>query len=130
MAHTTASPSDAKTAEIMIEQLQAVLLRAGGKKAEGSRLLAKTADLEETLSYDFGPPVPVKPAHELYAEALLEDGKPQEAIKQFQLSLAREPKRMLSLRGLAKAQTAAGDATSAQRTSAELKAFWQDAPLP
>jgi predicted Zn-dependent protease len=72
----------------------------------------------------------VKPAHELYAEALLEDGKPQEAIKQFQLSLAREPKRMLSLRGLAKAQTAAGDATSAQRTSAELKAFWQDAPLP
>jgi hypothetical protein len=36
-------------AEIIIEQLQAVLLRAGGKKAEGSRLLAKTADLEEPL---------------------------------------------------------------------------------
>src|SRR6202044_713470 len=72
MANTTASPSDAKSAEIMIEQLHAVLLRASGKKAEGLQLLAKTADLEDTLSYDFGPPVPVKPAHELYAEALFE----------------------------------------------------------
>jgi hypothetical protein len=128
MAHTTASPSDTKTAEIMITQLQAVLLRAEGKKAEGLRLLAGTATSEDALAYDFGPPVPVKPAHELYGEALLEDGLPQEAVKQFQLSLAREPRRTLSLRGLAKAEAAAGDKAAALRASDDLKSFWQGSP--
>jgi hypothetical protein len=128
MAHTTASPSDTKTAQIMIDQLQAVLLRAEGKKAEALRLLAETATEEDALSYDFGPPVPPKPAHELYGEALLEDGLPQEAVKQFQLSLAREPRRASSLRDLAKAEAAAGDTGAAQIASDDLKSFWQGLP--
>jgi hypothetical protein len=125
MAHTTASPADRKTAAIMIDQLHAVLLRAEGNKAEGLRLLAETTVSEDALAYDFGPPVPVKPAHELYAEALLADGKPQDAVKQFQLALARGPRRAIALRGLAKALSAAGDTVAAQRASDDLASFWQ-----
>src|SRR5207249_1276426 len=53
-------------------------------------------------------PYPVKPAAELYGEALLEAGRPRAAVTMFQESLARTPRRAASLIGLMRAATAAG----------------------
>ena len=56
--------------------------------------------LEDTIPFDYGPPFPVKPAHELYGEMLLESGRVNSARAQFNLALARAPKRRLSVKGL------------------------------
>jgi hypothetical protein len=52
---------------------------------------------------DFGPPNPVKPAHELLAETLLAEGRFEEAKIHFELALKRAPGRRLSLEGHAQA---------------------------
>ena len=116
-APSTSSPLDRKTAEVMMQQLQAELWLAEGKQEQGLQLLAKTAAAEDALTFEFGPPVPLKPAHELYGEELLAAHHPKEAREEFQRALARAPKRAQSLRGLAKAEAAAGDTAAAHVTS-------------
>jgi len=64
-------------------------------------LLKESTVLADTVPFDFGPPFPVKPAHELYGEQLLESGRINSARAQFNLALTRAPKRALSLKGLA-----------------------------
>jgi tetratricopeptide (TPR) repeat protein len=98
------SPNDHKTAEIMIHELEALLLHADGKKDAALQMLADAAAAEDAMTFEFGPPVPVKPAHELYGEALLASGNFREAQKQFQKTLERCPKRRLALQGLARAE--------------------------
>jgi tetratricopeptide (TPR) repeat protein len=117
------SPADRKTAEIMMQQLQAELWIADGKQEQALHLLAQTAAAEDALTFEFGPPVPLKPAHELYAEELLAAHRPKEARDEFQRALARAPKRAQSLQGLAKAAAAAGDADASRNALEDLKSF-------
>lgn len=65
--------------------------------------------LEENVSYSYGPPVVVKPSHELYGEFLLSLNRPAEAVVQFDKALQLAPKRLLSLRGKLKAATLLND---------------------
>jgi tetratricopeptide (TPR) repeat protein len=122
---STVSPQDRKTAEVMMQQLQAKLWLAEGKQEQGLQLLARTASQEDALVFEFGPPVPVKPAHELYGEELLAAHRPKEAREEFQRALAHAPKRAQSLRGLAKAEAAAGDTDASRRSMDDLKSFWR-----
>lgn len=119
------TPAERKTAEIMMQQLQAELWIAEGKTAQALELLAKTAAEEDALTFEFGPPVPMKPAHELYGEELLAAHRDKDAAAEFQRSLAHTPKRAQSLRGLAKAAAAAGDADTARTAGQDLKSFWR-----
>ena len=95
------APNTRKLAQIMLQQLEGAVLYAEGKTAEGLQIIAQTAAEEDALTFEFGPPTPLKPAHELYGELLLKAGRPQEARQQFELALQRTPGRALSLRGLA-----------------------------
>jgi len=128
-AAAAGSPNDRKAEEIMAQQLEAVVLQAEGKREEALHLLANAAAAEDALSFEFGPPVPVKPTHELLGEMLLDAGRPQEARHEFERALARCPKRTLSLRGLAKAAAASGDAPASERALGDLKSFWRGAAL-
>jgi tetratricopeptide (TPR) repeat protein len=119
------SPQDRKTAELMMRQLQAEIWLAEGKKEQALHLLAQTASEEDALVFEFGPPIPLKPAHELYGEELLSARRPKEAIEEFQRALARAPKRAQSLRGMAKAQAAAGETDASRRSLDDLKSFWR-----
>lgn len=123
---TTPSPADRKTAEIMLQQLQAEVLIGEGKRDEALQLLARTAAEEDGLTFEFGPPMPLKPAHELYAEELLAGHRPAEARDEFQRALARAPRRAQSLRGLAKAAAATGNDEVSRNALEELKSFWHD----
>lgn len=118
------TPAERKSAEIMMQQLQAELWIADGKQDQALQLLAKTAAAEDALAFEFGPPIPIKPAHELYAEELLAAHHLKEAREEFQHALARAPKRAQSLRGLAKAAAAAGDAETSRNALEDLKSFW------
>ena len=79
------------------------------------------------MSFEFGPPAVVKPAHELSGELLLAAGKPADARREFEASLSHDPGRALSLLDLARAEAAAGDAVASKETSAKLAKQWTSA---
>ena len=113
-------------------ELEALLALAKGEKAEAVRLAAEAAASEDGMSFEFGPPVVVKPAHELSGEVLLAAGRPADAQREFETSLKHNPGRSLSLLGLAKAAAAAGDKAVSQDAYARLSAQWSraDADVP
>jgi tetratricopeptide (TPR) repeat protein len=100
----------------MEQQLEAMILRTQGKPAEAIALLEQATHAEDEMAMDFGPPNPVKPAHELLAETLLTEGRFEEAKTHFELALKRAPGRRLSLEGLAQAtQSMESKASSSER---------------
>lgn len=60
----------------------------------------RATELDEQLSYSYGPPDILKPVHEAYGEWLLKEGKWNEAGTMFEKSLKRNPRRLLSFEGL------------------------------
>jgi tetratricopeptide (TPR) repeat protein len=107
------SPAQDPHTQVMADQLRALLLTDEGRKDEAVALLRRTAAVEDTLPVDFGPPVVVKPTHELIGELLLELGRASEAQREFVRALEQGPRRMHALAGLVRAATAAGDRTMA-----------------
>ncbi len=88
--------------KVMMNQLFAVRLVAGGRVDEGLALLREAASLEDAVPYQYGPPFPVKPAREWFGDVLLSLGKRNAAQRQLTLALERTPQRALSLTGLRK----------------------------
>ncbi|MGH9720052.1 MAG: hypothetical protein ACRD8O_07550, partial [Bryobacteraceae bacterium] len=114
-------PPGAAATRVMVKQLEGLLLLDKGQAAEAVDALKEAAELETRLPFDFGPPVPPKPAHELLGEALLALGHAPQAQAQFQLALQRAPRRALSLLGLARSAAKAGDAETSREAYAELR---------
>jgi predicted Zn-dependent protease len=114
-------PPAVQAVNIMAKELRALIQMAEGKTDEALQLLKAAAYDEDRMSFDFGPPVVVKPTHELLGEMLLKLDRPQEAQAEFASSLKRAPKRFLSLLGMARAAAKAGDYAAAQETYATLE---------
>ena len=111
-------------AEIMREELDGAMRESAGDKAGGLAALARAAAFEAKRPKPIARPYPVKPAAELYGEALLRAGDAAAAITQFQASLARTPRRAASLLGLARAAKAAGKPAAAAKAAKEFLAAW------
>ena len=136
-SHTTGQPvtvlpsagaaGDKRAAQVMAQQLEAVLLFSEGRREEALVLARQAAVVEESLSFEFGPPVPVKPAHELVGEMLMDLRRPREAIAAFETSLKRNPRRALSLLGLGRASMAVKDMPRAMGAYGELRQVWKKA---
>jgi Putative Zn-dependent protease, contains TPR repeats len=120
-------PGDAQVISIMENELAAMLAMANGKSKEAIALLKSAVATEDKTPYEFGPPSPPKPAHELLGEMLLSLGQPRLARVQFELALLRAPKRALSLLGLARAFESMGDTAAARRSYSELRQIWSKA---
>ncbi|HEX2224179.1 MAG TPA: tetratricopeptide repeat protein [Thermoanaerobaculia bacterium] len=116
-----------KAARVMEKEVSAMALLVEQKPEEALKLLAEAADLESTLPPPSGPPDPIKPAAELYGEILLQQGKPAEALRQFERALLRTPNRTASLLGAARASVKAGQADSARRYYTRLADIWRHA---
>ena len=119
--------ADKRPAQIMAQQLEAVLLFSEGRREEALVLARQAAVVEDSLSFEFGPPVPVKPAHELVGEMLMDLRRPKEAIPAFESSLRRYPRRALSLLGLGRASMATKDTARAMAAYGELRKVWKNA---
>ena len=119
--------NDKRVAAIMAQQLEAVLIFSEGRRDEGLVLARQAAVVEEGLSFEFGPPLPVKPAHELVGDLLMDLRRPGEAVTAYEMSLKRTPGRALSLLGLYRAATASRQPQKAQQAAAELRRIWQRA---
>ena len=74
-----------------------------GQPADAFREMDRATDLQGRMPKPIGRPFPVKGADELYAELLLEAGRPQAAIEWFEKTLRRTPNRSRAVIGLARA---------------------------
>jgi tetratricopeptide (TPR) repeat protein len=124
--------SDPAADAVMRKELEALSASLEKNQTRALALARDAAAAEDAISFDFGPPDVVKPAHELYGEMLLAAGKPAEARAEFESSLAHAPNRALSLLGLARAARSSGDGAAAQDAYRRLAALWRraDADLP
>jgi tetratricopeptide (TPR) repeat protein len=117
-------PGDVQVVSIMENELAAMLMMASGKSKEAIDLMKAAVATEDKTPYEFGPPAPPKPAHELLGEMLLSLNQPKLAGVQFQLALLRAPKRALSLLGLARSRAQMGDFAAARETYTDLRQMW------
>jgi len=104
------NPSD--ELEIMIAELQGLSEFRTGNKKSGLELLRKAAEMESNLPLTYGPPVILKPSHELLGEVYLELEEYKKAAEHFKQQLDLTPKRKTALVGLEKASEKIDDQTA------------------
>lgn len=118
-----------KNVRVMHKQLAAIIALAKGQQSEAVTLLKDGVAIEASMRPPAGAADPVKPAHELLGEVLLQAGKPAEAAAAFDACLMRMPNRARSLMGSAKAHAAAGHADIAAARASTLNSFWKGKPF-
>ena len=64
----------------------------------------KAIELDESISYSFGPPSIQKPTYELYADWLLTQERAEEAITQYEQTLVIAPKRLHAVKAMERAK--------------------------
>ncbi|MEE9126788.1 MAG: hypothetical protein V3U11_06580 [Planctomycetota bacterium] len=118
-------------ARTVVAQLEAALALHDGRGDEALLKMQAACKHADTMTFDFGPPLVVKPAHEQLGEHLLSVGKPAQAEKEFLAALERGPRRARSLLGLARALRAQGKAKTAQARAVyqELARIWGNADV-
>lgn len=94
-----ANQLDIDQAYIMELELKGLHAMLAGQPEEAERWLEQATEVEDNASYSYGPPEVVKPSYELYGEWLLEQGRPEDALQQFERALKRGPRRVRALRG-------------------------------
>jgi hypothetical protein len=106
--------------EIMALEADGMALLAGGDRDAAVKRLEQAAGIEESMDPPSGPPgeqdtdPPIKPAHELLGEVLLEIGRPADAARQFAIGLDRMPNRPRLLLGAAQAAVKVNDQVTAR----------------
>ncbi len=117
---------------VMKKELEALVASLRGENERALALAKEAASAEDGMTFEFGPPSVAKPAHELLGELLLKAGNAAEARAEFERSLAHAPERALSLLGLARASSKAGDPVAAAGAYERLAAVWRraDPDLP
>jgi tetratricopeptide (TPR) repeat protein len=118
-------PDSAKSPRVMHRELAALVKLKSGASDEAVALLKEAVEIEESMRPPNGAADPVKPAHELLGEVLLELGRPAEAAVAFDACLLRMPKRARSLMGAARAHAAAGNRELAEERYNTLTSFWK-----
>jgi tetratricopeptide (TPR) repeat protein len=93
---------------------------ASGNRDAALALARNAADLEETVEKHPVTPGPILPARELLGDMLLETGRSPDAIKEYEKTLTREPRRLRTLYGAAVAAEKAGNAAAARKHYSEL----------
>ena len=118
-------------------EVQALEIAAAASAAQGNLDTAITTmqnavTLEETMPLPQGPPLVIKPAHELLGEILLQAQRPADAAQQFATALYRHPNRARALLGAARAAAQRGERAQAVDAYTQLLTQWQlgDVPLP
>jgi tetratricopeptide (TPR) repeat protein len=125
---TAPEEGDARPAiAIMERELAAVIAFASGRRDEAVTLADAAARAELALPAPLGPPLPVKPAPELFGEILLESGQAARARIAFEQTLQRHANRSLAVLGLARAAAALKQTATARENYRKLMDNWKGA---
>ena len=109
----------------MLHEMQALHLFAQGRHPDAFVEMDRATALQGRLPKPIGRPFPVKGADELYAELLLEAGRPQAAVEWFDKTLRRTPNRSRAVLGLARARAKAGDAAGSRKAYEQFLQNWR-----
>ena len=104
----------ATTVEAQRLAASAWVARAEGRNDDAVRLARQAAELEETVEKHPITPGPLLPARELEGDLLMELGRPADALRSYEMTLVREPRRARALFGAARAAEKAGNGRSAR----------------
>lgn len=108
--------------KILSKEVDALTRLADGDYNSAIRLAKEAAEIElNNMSAPSGPPVPMKPASELYGEMLAAAGKYDEAIIAYKRSLDWVPNRTPSIVGLIAAASGNDDASLAEEMRAKIR---------
>ena len=95
---------DIQQAEVVLYQIRALAAQLEEDQKLEEEWLKKAVELENQLSYGFGPPVILIPSGEMYGNFLLKHKRAEEAKTQFEKALERTPNRLLTKKGLEQAK--------------------------
>jgi len=108
----------AEQVDIQRKSAEAWAAYASGRKDEGLKVMAETADAEDLTDKSAVTPGPLAPARELYGYMLLDAGHAKEALAAFEKVTRKEPNRFLALYG-------AGKAAEATKQAAKAKGYYK-----
>jgi hypothetical protein len=103
--------------------------RAEKKNDDAVRLARQAAELEETVEKHPVTPGPLLPARELEGDLLMELGRPADALRSYEMTLAREPRRARALFGAARAAEKAGKPSVARTHYEQLSRLMERADV-
>ncbi len=114
---------------IMAKEVEASIAMAQGQHDQAITAMRQATAIEDAPGVNRAPPDSGTglPAHEVFGEILIDLGRYEEAIEQFQLALKRTPNRLHSIRGMAKAAALAGNDTLANQQYDRLLDLLKDA---
>lgn len=113
---------DANLIAILEKEVMAVTKLAAGDNDGAIVAAREAAEMElRDMNAPSGPPLPMKPAAELYADVLLASDQPAEAQMAYAQSLRWIPQRTPSILGLARSAAKAGDKETADEMFAKLQ---------
>jgi tetratricopeptide (TPR) repeat protein len=95
-------PSDRLRADVILQESEALLLAATGKRNEAIALLQAAMKTEESIPFNYGPPIVPKPAAELLGDELVAAGRVAEAEAAYRAALARVPGRTVLVGALSR----------------------------
>jgi tetratricopeptide (TPR) repeat protein len=101
---------------VLADAARAWQLEAKGDNDGATKRLAAAADREDAIEKRPMTPGPIVPAREQLADLLLELGRPQDALREYQSVLTLAPGRRGALSGAATAAERIGDAKTAAAT--------------
>jgi tetratricopeptide (TPR) repeat protein len=138
IARQPAGPMDSEVPDeeaylgILAAMLEGATAAQDGHAETGLAQVRAATARYDALPFAFGPPVTVKPPHELAGDLLMAMSRPREALVEYDAALKLAPRRALSLLGRMQALQAMGDASRATTARATLAEVWHaaDADLP
>ena len=113
--------------DIQQQIASAWVLHAEGKYDEAVKLMSTAADAEDKTEKHPVTPGPLAPARELYGAMLLDRGMAKEALEAYEAVLKKEPNRLSTYVGAAKAASKAGEAAKAEQYTAKVMMLTKDA---
>ena len=120
----------ANQVDIQRQEVSSWLTFVEGKGSEAVTAMRAAAEQEDKTEKSVITPGPLAPARELLAELLLELNRPSEALKEFEVTLTKEPNRFRSLYGAGEAAKLAGDGSTAQTYFRQLLSVAESADKP
>jgi hypothetical protein len=121
---------DAYWSEIVGIQQQvasAWVLFAEGKHDDALKAMSAAADAEDKTEKHPVTPGPLAPARELYGAMLLDRGMAQEALAAYEAVFVKEPNRLATYAGAAKAANKLGNTAKAKQYTSKVMALTKDA---
>ncbi len=113
--------TDIQRATVMLHQLSAYRALLSEDLTAAEKFLREATNLEMATGYSFGPPDIPYPSFEQYGYWLLEQGRPREALTQFDQGLSRTPNRTNALKGKKQALVALNRMEEVQKVDEQIK---------